>query len=56
MAEILKNFTKFEFLTDCGLITEGDLRNFKYDDTASEVWNELIQVNIGKNIKPYLIH
>ena len=38
------NLINFEFLSDFGLITEKDLKIFKYADTASEAW-EIIESN-----------
>ncbi len=37
-----KNLINFEFLADYGLISEDDLKIFKYADTASEAW-EIIE-------------
>ena len=43
------NLINFNFLADFGLITEEDLKIFKYADTASEAW-EIIESNkLSKN-------
>ncbi len=43
------NLINFEFLADLGLITEKDLKIFKYADTALEAW-EIIESNkLSKN-------
>ena len=43
------NLINFNFLADYGLITEEDLKIFKYADTASEAW-EIIESNkLSKN-------
>ena len=39
-----KNLINFGFLADFGLISEEDLKIFKYADTASEAW-EIIESN-----------
>ena len=43
------NLINFEFLADFGLITEKDLKIFKYADTASEAWEIIYSNELSKN-------
>ena len=43
------NLINFEFLADFGLITEEDLKIFKYADTASEAWEIIESSKLSKN-------
>ena len=43
------NLINFNFLADYGLITEEDLKIFKYADTASEAWGIIESSNSSKN-------
>ena len=43
------NLINFGFLADYGLITEEDLKIFKYADTASEAWEIIDSNELSKN-------
>ncbi len=43
------NLINFEFLSDLGLISQADLKIFKYADTASEAWEIVESSKVSKN-------
>ena len=44
-----KGLINFDFLADFGLISEEDLKIFKYADTASEAWEIIDSNKLSKN-------
>tara|TARA_Y100000991_G_scaffold16343_1_gene10890 strand:+ start:402 stop:587 length:186 start_codon:yes stop_codon:yes gene_type:complete len=43
------NLINFDFLSDLGLISEEDLKFFKYADTALETWEIIDSNKLSKN-------